>query len=65
VKILRTKGFFLGGVLPQWFDDDGLLMQKVLFTHDFESIQLYSERARRIRDFVKSDWERTSTCLPM
>jgi len=65
VKILRTKGFFLGGVLPQWFDDDGLLMQKVLFTPDFESIQLYSERARRIRDLVKSDWERTSTCSPM
>ncbi len=60
VKILRTKGFFLGGMLPQWFDDDGLLMQKVSFMPDFESIQLYSERARRIRDFVKSDWERTS-----
>ncbi len=60
VKILRTKGFFLGGVLPQWFDDDGLLMQKVLFRPDFESMQLYTERARRIRDLVKSDWERTS-----
>ena len=60
VKILRAKGFFLGGVLPQWFDDDGLLMQKVLFEPDFESMQLYSERARRFRDLVKSDWERTS-----
>ncbi|MGO9121212.1 MAG: hypothetical protein ACLQPD_26830 [Desulfomonilaceae bacterium] len=60
VKILRTKGFFLGGVLPQWFDDDGLLMQKVLFVPDFESMQLHSERASRIRDLVKSDWERTS-----
>ena len=60
VKILRTKGFFLGGLLPQWFDDDGLLMQKVLFMPDFESIQLYSERGRRIRDLVKSDWEHTS-----
>ncbi len=37
MKILREKGFFLGGVLPQWFDDDGLLMQKVLFTPDFAS----------------------------
>ncbi len=60
VRILRARGFFLGGPLPQWFDDDGLLMQKVLFTPDFESIQLYSERSRRIRDLVKSDWERTS-----
>jgi RimJ/RimL family protein N-acetyltransferase len=60
VKVLREKGFFLGGVLPQWFDDDGLLMQKLLFTPDFESIQLYSDRSRRIRDLVKSDWEQTS-----
>jgi len=57
VEILRGKGFFLGGVLPQWFDDDGLLMQKLFFVPDFEAIQLYSDRARRIRDFVKSDWE--------
>ena len=25
VKVLQERGFFLGGVLPQWFDDDGLL----------------------------------------
>ncbi len=59
VKILRTKGFFLGGVLPHWFDHDGFLMQKVLFEPDFESMQLYSDRARRFRDLVKSDWERS------
>jgi len=64
VKILREKGFFLGGVLPQWFDHDGLLMQKLLFMPDFESIQLYSDHAWRIRDFVKSDWERISNLAP-
>ena len=58
VSILQTSGFFIGGVLPQWFDDDGLLMQKILFTPDFESIQLYSDRALRMRDIVKSDWQR-------
>jgi hypothetical protein len=58
VDILHARGFFLGGLLPQWFDDDGLLMQKLLFVPDFESIQLYSDRAVRIRDFVKSDWQR-------
>ena len=58
VSVLQRGGFFIGGVLPQWFDDDGLLMQKLLFTPDFESIQLYSDRARRIRDLVKSDWQR-------
>jgi hypothetical protein len=59
VEILRRRGFFLGGMLPQWFDDDGLLMQKLLFKPDFESIQIYSDRSRRIHDFVKSDWELT------
>jgi len=58
VKVLHARGFFLGGLIPQWFDDDGLLMQKVLFIPDFESIQLYSDYSRRIRDLVKSDWQR-------
>ncbi len=59
VSILKTRGFFIGGVLPQWFDDDGLLMQKLLFIPDFESIQLYSDRAMRIRELVKADWHRS------
>ena len=25
------RGYFLGGVLPRWFDGDGLMMQKALF----------------------------------
>ncbi|MGO9571363.1 MAG: hypothetical protein ACLP5H_27880 [Desulfomonilaceae bacterium] len=59
VDILQASGFFLGGVLPQWFDDDGLLMQKLLFVPDFESIQLHSDRALRIRELVKADWHRS------
>ena len=59
VNVLQARGFFLGGVLPQWFDDDGLLMQKLLFMPDFDSIELYSDRAMRIRDHVKADWKRS------
>ena len=58
VKVLQARGFFLGGLLPQWFDDDGLLMQKILFTPDFESIQLYSDHSRQIADLVASDYHR-------
>ena len=58
VKVLQARGFFLGGLLPQWFDDDALLMQKVFFIPDFESIQLYSDHSGRILDLVKSDWQR-------
>jgi len=59
VHILQDRGFFLGGVMPQWFDEDALLMQKLLFTPDFESIHLYSDRARRLLDLVKADWHRS------
>jgi hypothetical protein len=56
VDILRSMGYFLGGPLPRWFDDDGLLMQKVHGTPHWEGIQLHSDRARRIRDLVFEDW---------
>jgi hypothetical protein len=58
VDILRERGFFLGGILPQWFDDDGLLMQKIFFAPDFQSIKLLSDNLRQIRDLVEADWRR-------
>jgi GNAT superfamily N-acetyltransferase len=59
VDILRGRGYFLGGLLPRWFDDDGLLMQKIMANPDFESIQLYSDRAKQIFAMVQADWRRT------
>jgi hypothetical protein len=59
IDALQERGYFLGGVLPQWFDDDGILMQKLLFNPDFDSIQLYPDRALRIRELVKADWRRS------
>ncbi|MBP7737697.1 MAG: hypothetical protein KA369_17070 [Spirochaetes bacterium] len=56
VEILRSMGYFFGGPLPRWFDDDGLLMQKTHGTPDWEAIHLHSDRARRIRDLVFEDW---------
>ncbi|MDD5243197.1 MAG: hypothetical protein PHU49_04200 [Syntrophorhabdaceae bacterium] len=60
VDSLRDRGYFLGGVLPQWFDSDGLLMQKVIGTPNWEGIQLYSERAKTIMDFTRADWQATT-----
>ncbi len=56
VSLLRKNGYFFGGMLPQWFGEDGLLMQKVLSPPDWDGISLFSERAKRILDFVKTDW---------
>ena len=53
--ILRMHGYFIGGVQPGWFCGDGLLMQKVICKTDWEGIALYSERAKRIAEIVRSD----------
>ncbi len=62
VKVLRGQGYFLGGLLPRWFDDDGLLMQSVLDMPDTSSLKLYSQRAHRILDRVLRDIESNSAC---
>ncbi len=59
VDILRNKGYFFGGVLPRWFDEDGLLMQKLVCDPGFDGIQLYSDEAKEILSMVKADWART------
>ncbi|MFH1112708.1 MAG: hypothetical protein V1792_02190 [Pseudomonadota bacterium] len=58
-NILRDRGYFLGGVLPRWFDQDGLLMQKLLIDPEFEAVHLYSDRAKQIFAMVRADWART------
>ncbi|MBN1106361.1 MAG: hypothetical protein JXL84_23345 [Deltaproteobacteria bacterium] len=60
VEILRERGYFLGGALPRWFDDDGLLMQKILKRPDWEGINLYGDRAAEILRLVRADWERST-----
>lgn len=57
VDLLRGKGYFFGGILPQWFGEDGLLMQKTVSRPNWEGINLFSERARNILEFVRTDWQ--------
>jgi len=59
VEALRDRGYFLGGLLPRWFDDDGLLMQKILVPPSWDGLTLYSERAKSIYRLVRADWETT------
>ncbi len=59
VDLAKSRGYFFGGLLPRWFDDDGMLMQKIIGRPDWEGIQLLSDRAREIFNFVKRDWEST------
>ncbi len=56
---LKERGYFLGGLLPRWFDADGMLMQKITGRPNWEGIQLYSDRARAILELVRTDWAQT------
>jgi hypothetical protein len=57
VDCLRSQGFFLGGLLPRWFEDDGLLMQKTLSPPDWNTMQIVFEQGQMIADIVRSDWQ--------
>jgi len=57
VDILKSRGFFLGGILPRWFGEDGFLMQKVLTRPNWEGINLHTDRASQILRFIQDDWK--------
>lgn len=57
VDLLRSRGYFLGGILPRWLDVDGLLMQKIFGPPHWEGIQVFGARAGRILEMVRTDWE--------
>ncbi len=55
VRILRSHGFFLGGLAPRWFGADGLLVQKVTTDTSYDLFKLYSAPARVLFDFIRAD----------
>jgi len=59
--ILRGYGYFLGGVLPCWPYGDGLLMQKVGQVPNWEGMALYTDRAKKIQEMVRKDWDAVNT----
>ena len=61
VDELRRQGYALGGLLPTWFGDDGLLLHKYFAPPDFDHIQLYSARAKALLEIVERDWRRAAS----
>ncbi|MEW6366306.1 MAG: GNAT family N-acetyltransferase, partial [Acidobacteriota bacterium] len=59
VDALRERGYFFGGPLPRWFDHDGLLMQKLHCPPDFDAIQLHSDDAKRLLEWIERDYRWT------
>ncbi len=56
---MRSRGYFLGGLLPRWFDSDGSFMQKIAASLGWGDMQIYYERAQKIAAFARTDWEKT------
>ncbi|MGM0539351.1 MAG: hypothetical protein ACQERT_09100 [Thermodesulfobacteriota bacterium] len=57
VDFLRTQGYFFGGLLPRWFDDDGLLVQKTLSRPRWEDMHITFDQGRMLADMVREDRE--------
>ena len=57
VELLRKHGCTLGGLLPIWFGDDGLLMQKHFVGPDFDGMKIHSARGRDLVEMIRKDWE--------
>ncbi|MBN2706295.1 MAG: hypothetical protein JXR89_07640 [Deltaproteobacteria bacterium] len=58
--ILHEEGYFLGGVLPRWFNEDGLLMQKIKGKPNWDGIQTCFASDRELVELVQADWRRTT-----
>jgi hypothetical protein len=61
VEVLRRSGYFFGGIIPRWFDGDGILMQKLFCPPDFESIHLLADFSKQLLGVIMRDWQRAST----
>lgn len=59
--ILRQRGYFIGGCLPRWFDEDGFLMQKIDGEPNFDGMKLYGKRAKQIAELIKQDWQEVTS----
>jgi len=57
VNRLRARGYFFGGLLPRWFDDDGMLMQKTVHPPHWDTMQIVYDEGRMVADMARRDWE--------
>lgn len=56
VEVLRSNGFFFGGMAPRWFGTDGLFMQKLFGSKtEYDEIKLYTQTAKELLSFIRSD----------
>ena len=57
-QALRSRGFVFGGLIPLWFGSDGLLMQKFYQEPEWETVNLFADRAKALLEYIRADWDR-------
>jgi hypothetical protein len=56
VEQLRQRGFFIGGVYPRWFGDDGVMLQQLFGSEpEYDGIRLYTGVARKMLRAIRTD----------
>lgn len=57
VNLLRKQGYFFGGLLPRWFDADGMLVQKIIGRPNWDGMRIAHEWSMSVVEMAKSDWK--------
>lgn len=55
VATLRRQGYWFGGLLPRWLDNDALLMQKTFHEPNFAGIKVHAPAGRELLQAVIAD----------
>ena len=55
VDILRRQGYFLSSIMPRWYGDDGLLLQKLTIASNIGGMKIFSNRSLDILAMVQED----------
>lgn len=60
VELLRKHGYFFGGLLPLWFESDGMIMQKLPEEPDWKGLNLHDGAAEAMLAFLRQDYGKVS-----
>ncbi len=53
--VLRSRGYFFAGLMPRWFNHDGLMMQKLSAEPNLQDLNLYTDFSKKLLRFILAD----------
>lgn len=60
IEAARFDGYFLSGLLPNWFRGDAIMMQRVFCAPDWNCNQMPDQSGKLLAELVRDDWRRVS-----